>query len=72
MNRLENSLSGSALGMVSTRSFPAIIGVADTMIKSAGVVLVGIEKIGGVIVRRSLAVRIADIRIAVDAVLRMR
>lgn len=67
MNRLENSLSGSALGMVSTRSFPAIIGVADTMIKSAGVVLVGIEKIGGGHCTAIARGRIADIRIAVDA-----
>lgn len=67
MNRLEDSLNGSALGMVSTRSFPAIIGVADTMIKSAGVILVGIEKIGGGHCTAIARGRIADIRIAVEA-----
>jgi carbon dioxide concentrating mechanism protein CcmO len=55
----------SALGMVSTCSFPAMIGTADMMIKSAGVTLVGYEKVGGgfctVVVRGGLA----DVRLAV-------
>jgi len=36
----------SALGLVSTLSFPAIVGTADMMLKSAEVTLVGYEKIG--------------------------
>ena len=36
----------TALGLVSTKSFPAIVGTADMMLKSAGVILVGYEKIG--------------------------
>lgn len=66
MNRLE-SLKQSALGMVSTRSFPAIIDTADAMVKAAGVVLVGIEKIGGGYCTVLVRGRIADIRLAVEA-----
>ena len=36
----------AALGLVTTRSFPAIVGTADMMLKSSGVILVGYEKIG--------------------------
>lgn len=56
-----------ALGLVSTGSFPAIVGCADMMLKSAGVALVGYEKIGSghctAIVRGS----ISDVRLAVEA-----
>lgn len=59
--------SQAALGMVATRSFPAIVGTADMMLKSSGVTLVGYEKIGSghctVIVRGG----VADVRIAVEA-----
>lgn len=57
----------TALGLVSTRSFPAIVGTADTMLKSAGVSLIGFEKIGSghctVIVRGG----ISDVRLAVES-----
>ncbi len=66
MNRLE-SLKQSALGMVSTRSFPAIIDTADAMVKAAGVVLVGIEKIGSGYCTALVRGRIADLRLAVEA-----
>ena len=60
-------LHDTALGMVSTTSFPAIIGTADAMMKSANVFLVGYEKTGGghctVIVRGG----VADVRMAVHA-----
>ena len=36
----------SAIGLISTRSFPAMVGTADMMLKSAAVTLVGYEKIG--------------------------
>ncbi len=56
----------SSLGLVATRSYPAVIGVADMMSKSSGVRLVGYEKTGSgyctAVVRGSLA----DVRIAVD------
>ncbi|NJP09369.1 MAG: BMC domain-containing protein [Leptolyngbyaceae cyanobacterium RU_5_1] len=55
-----------ALGLVSAQSFPAIVGIADHMLKSSGVTLVGYEKIGSghctAIVRGS----IADVRLAVQ------
>ncbi|MFM7560039.1 BMC domain-containing protein, partial [Cylindrospermopsis raciborskii] len=44
--RRHNNLKDTALGLVSTLSFPAIVGTADMMLKSAGVHLVGYEKIG--------------------------
>lgn len=65
MSRL-NTLNGSALGLVSTRSFPAVIAVADAMIKAAEVVLVGIEKIGNGYCTAIARGRIADIRLAVE------
>lgn len=58
--------SDMALGMVSAQSFPAIVGTADMMLKSAGVMLVGYEKIGSghctAVVRGGLS----DVRIAVE------
>jgi len=64
--RPDRNFGDSALGMVCTRSFPAIVGTADMMLKSSGVTLVGYEKIGSgyctVVVRGN----IADVRIAVE------
>lgn len=60
-------LSDTALGMVSTHSFPAIVGTADMMLKSAGVVLVGYEKIGSGHCTAIVRGRISDVRIAVEA-----
>ncbi len=57
----------TALGLVSTRSFPAIIGTADMMLKSAGVTLVGFEKIGSGHCTAVIRGRLADVRIAVEA-----
>lgn len=58
--------SDSALGLLSTPSFPAIVGTADAMLKAAEVTLVGYEKIGSgyctVVVRGN----IADVRLAVE------
>ena len=53
--------------MVSARSFPAIIGTADMMLKSSGVVLVGFEKIGSGHCTAIVRGGIADVRIAVEA-----
>ncbi len=55
-----------ALGLISTRSFPAIVGTADMMLKSAGVHLVGYEKIGSGYCTAIIRGRIADVRLAVD------
>lgn len=59
-------LKDTALGMVSTRSFPAIVGTADMMLKSAGVHLIGYEKIGDGYCTAVIRGGIADIRLAVQ------
>jgi carbon dioxide concentrating mechanism protein CcmO len=53
--------------MVSTRSFPAIVGTADMMLKSAGVTLVGFEKIGSGYCTAIVRGAIADVRLAVES-----
>jgi carbon dioxide concentrating mechanism protein CcmO len=58
--------SQRALGLVCTRSFPAIIGTADMMLKSAGVTLVGYEKIGSGYCTAVVRGGISDVRIAVE------
>lgn len=58
--------SDSALGLVSTISFPAIVGTADMMLKSAQVTLVGYEKIGSGHCTAIIRGNIADVRLAVE------
>ncbi|MGL5033580.1 MAG: BMC domain-containing protein [Microcystaceae cyanobacterium] len=58
--------SDSALGLVSTHSFPAIVGTADMMLKSAQVTLVGYEKIGSGHCTAVVRGKIADVRLAVE------
>ena len=60
-------LSEAALGMVSTESFPAIIGVADAMMKSADVFLVGYEKTGAGHCTAIVRGGVADVRMAVES-----
>ncbi|NKB16951.1 MAG: BMC domain-containing protein [Pseudanabaena sp. CRU_2_10] len=60
-------LRETALGMVSVSSFPAIIGTADMMLKSAAVTFVGYEKIGGGHCTAIVRGRITDVRLAVQA-----
>ncbi|OUL30139.1 BMC domain-containing protein [Nostoc sp. 106C] len=62
-----DNLKDTALGLVSTLSFPAIVGTADMMLKSAGVHLVGYEKIGGGHCTAIVRGGIADVRLAVEA-----
>lgn len=62
-----NHLWESALGLVSTRSFPAIVGTADMMLKSSGVTLVGFEMIGGGHCTAIVRGPISDVRLAVQA-----
>ncbi|MEM8641099.1 MAG: BMC domain-containing protein [Cyanobacteria bacterium P01_G01_bin.54] len=59
-------ISESALGMVSTRSFPAIVGTADMMLKSSGITLVGYEKIGAGYCTAIVRGKTADVRLAVE------
>jgi carbon dioxide concentrating mechanism protein CcmO len=60
-------LSESAVGLVSTQSFPAVVGTADMMLKASGVMLVGYEKTGQGYCTAVVRGRIADVRIAVQA-----
>lgn len=58
--------SDSALGLVSTQSFPAIVGTADMMLKSSQVTLVGYEKIGSGYCTAVVRGKVADVRLAVE------
>jgi carbon dioxide concentrating mechanism protein CcmO len=55
----------TALGLVSAQSFPAIVGIADHMLKSSGVILVGYEKIGSGYCTAIVRGNIAEVRLAV-------
>ena len=57
----------SAIGLISTRSFPAIVGTADMMLKSAAVSLVGYEKVGSGYCTAVIRGRFSDVRLAVAA-----
>lgn len=63
----QDDFRNSALGLVSTRSFPAIVGTADMMLKSAGVHLVGYEQIGGGHCTAIIRGGVADVRLAVES-----
>lgn len=65
MNRQDRYID-TALGLVSTQSFPAIVGTADMMLKSSGVTLVGYEMIGGGYCTAVVRGGISDVRMAVD------
>jgi carbon dioxide concentrating mechanism protein CcmO len=56
----------SALGLVSTMGFPALVGTADMMLKSAEVTMVGYEKIGSGHCTAVVRGNIADVRLAVE------
>lgn len=64
---IEPEFKDTALGLVSTRSFPAIVGTADMMLKSAGVHLVGYEKIGSGHCTAIVRGRIGDVRLAIQS-----
>ena len=65
MSRRED-FTDTALGLVSAQSFPAIVGIADHMLKSSGVTLVGYEKIGGGHCTAIVRGGVADVRLAVE------
>ncbi len=56
-----------ALGLISTSSYPAIIGTADMMLKSSGIVLIGIEKIGEGHCSAIIRGTIANVRLAIES-----
>ena len=66
-SRQRDNFKDTALGLVSTLSFPAIVGTADMMLKSAGVHLVGYEKIGSGHCTAIVRGGIADVRLAVES-----
>ncbi|CDN16169.1 Carbon dioxide concentrating mechanism protein CcmO [Richelia intracellularis] len=66
-SRPRDYFQDSSLGLVSTLSFPAIVGTADMMLKSAGVHLVGYEKIGNGHCTAIVRGGIADVRLAVQS-----
>ncbi|NJN48938.1 MAG: BMC domain-containing protein [Alkalinema sp. RL_2_19] len=55
-----------ALGLISVQSFPAIVGVADMMLKSSSVELVGYEQIGGGHCTAVVRGGISDVRLAIE------
>ncbi|MEO1094348.1 MAG: BMC domain-containing protein [Cyanobacteria bacterium J06638_28] len=65
--RWASKLQGAALGLVCTESFPAVVGTADAMLKSADVVLIGYEKTGSGQCTAVVRGGVADVRMAVEA-----
>ncbi|WP_338431200.1 carbon dioxide-concentrating mechanism protein CcmK [Synechococcus elongatus] len=59
--------SAGALGVICTRSFPAVVGTADMMLKSADVTLVGYEKTGSGFCTAVIRGGYADIKLALEA-----
>jgi microcompartment protein CcmL/EutN len=60
----------SALGMIETRGFTAMVEASDAMVKAAKVELVSYEKTGGGYVTAIVRGDVASVRAAVDAGLR--
>lgn len=56
-----------ALGMIETRSFPAVVEAADAMVKAAKVELVSYEKTGGGYVSVVIRGDVAAVKAACDA-----
>lgn len=65
--RWASKLKGAALGLVSTQSFPAVVGTADAMLKSSDVILIGYEKTGSGQCTAVVRGGVADVRMAVEA-----
>ena len=57
----------SALGMIETRGFTAMVEASDAMVKAANVELIGFEQIGGGFVTAIVRGDVAAVRAAVDA-----
>jgi ethanolamine utilization protein EutM len=56
-----------ALGMIETKSFPAMVEAADAMVKAAKVELVAYEKTGGGYITAVVRGDVAAVKAAVDA-----
>lgn len=66
MNRSDDPYSDLALGLISAQSFPAIVGIADMMLKQASVTLVGYEQIGSGYCTAVVRGRTPDVRLAIE------
>ena len=66
MNRSDDPYSHLALGLISARSFPAIVGIADMMLKQASVTLVGYEQIGSGYCTAVVRGPTPDVRLAIE------
>ncbi|NUN64921.1 BMC domain-containing protein [Pseudanabaena biceps] len=60
-------LSNQAIGLLETRGFPAMVGAADMMLKSADVHLAGYETIGAGLCTAIIRGNVADVAIAIEA-----
>lgn len=60
-------LSNQAIGLVETRGFPAMVGAADAMLKSADVNLAAYEKIGAGLCTAIIRGSVANVAVAVEA-----
>ena len=58
---------GTALGMIETKGFTAMVEAADAMVKAARVELVGFEKIGGGYVTAIVRGDVAAVKAATEA-----
>jgi len=66
-SRRKKRVSQSALGLVSTLSFPIIVSTADAMLKASSVTLIGYEKTGSGHCTAIVRGAIAEVKLAVEA-----
>lgn len=66
MNRSDDPYSHLALGLISARSFPAIVGIADMMLKQASITLVGYEEVGSGYCTAVVRGPTPDVRMAIE------
>ena len=66
-NRGYSRLSNLAVGLLETRGFPAMVGAADVMLKTADVQLAAYETIGDGLCTAIIRGTVANVAIAIDA-----
>ncbi len=66
MNRSDDPYLHLALGLISARSFPAIVGIADMMLKQASITLVGYEQVGSGYCTAVVRGPTPDVRLAIE------
>jgi carbon dioxide concentrating mechanism protein CcmO len=62
-----SKLSNSSIGLLETRGFPALVGAADAMLKSANVQLSSYEKIGAGLCTAIIRGSVANVAVAIEA-----